>query len=95
MIVFYGTTGCRECDAIEEALQTLCLAHERVLVAPHGGKTQRLPRGIAPPALVDGKEIIEGHGAVLVHLEKLAEIKGLWDKYQSDACYCDDEGNAE
>jgi len=95
MIIFYGTKGCRDCEAIEEAFQSLCLAHELIQTAPHGKKPRGLPRGTRPPALLDGKEIIEGHGAVLAHLDKLEGIKGLWDKYQSDACYCDDEGNVE
>lgn len=95
MIVFYATSGCSACNAIEETLESLCLAHKLVQTAPLGKKPRGLPRGAGPPALLDGRQVIEGHGPVLAHLEKLEKIKGLWDKYQSDACYCDDEGNLE
>ena len=95
MIIFYGTRGCRDCRTIEEALLSLCLAHELVQTGPRGKRPRGLPPGTRPPALVDGREIIQGHGTVLAHLDKLKGVKALWDKYQSDACYCDDEGNVE
>jgi hypothetical protein len=45
--------------------------------------------------LVDGEETFEGSDKIIRHLEELEDFARLWRKYQSDACYCDDEGNVE
>jgi hypothetical protein len=43
--------------------------------------------------LRDGDEVFEGSKAVADHLEEMKEFKRQWYKFQSDACYCDEEGN--
>jgi hypothetical protein len=39
--------------------------------------------------------MIQGSDAIIKHLEELEKFKELWDKFQSYACYCDEEGNVE
>lgn len=92
MIVFFRADDCRECDAIEEALAELVLAHRVVRFAgdqPYEG----LPEGLSPPVLADGGEWFAGGRAIRRRLDELGEFKAEWDKFQSDACYCDDQGN--
>jgi len=45
-----------------------------------------------PPELIDGEVRVSGEEACRRHLESLAEIKAEWDRFQSDACYIDDDG---
>jgi glutathione S-transferase len=87
-MTLYITADCSTCTQVREALDELALAHETV-VLPAGGKSDRLPEGTQPPALVDDGRVIQGAGAIFVYLEELEELKRVWLKYQSDVCYCD------
>ncbi|PLX84911.1 MAG: hypothetical protein C0617_06080 [Desulfuromonas sp.] len=90
MITFYHSRGCPRCAAIREGLETLCLAH-RVVGVGGGEAAEGLPDGIRPPVLLDGREVVRGHRAIRDRLDSLEAIKAEWDKYQSDACYCDED----
>ena len=85
MITFFRTESCKGCREIQEAMQRISLAHKAVMVS----------KGQKAPVLEDNGERIEGHDKIIAHLRKLEEFKKEWDKFQSDACYCDEEGNAE
>lgn len=47
------------------------------------------------PLLVDKAKYIEGEANIVAYLDKLRKFKAEWDKFQSDSCYCDDDGNIE
>jgi glutaredoxin len=91
MITFYRRQSCRGCAAVQETLEELSLAHRVVLV----GEDAKPPEGTKPPVLVDDEEVIQGRDNILAHLEELKDFKAQWDKFQTDACYCDEEGNVE
>jgi len=95
MIYFYRRRRCQSCRNLEDMLQELCLAHKVVPVSD----PRQLPRTLPPwtrlPALDDNGRTISGQTAILRHLETLADFKAQWDKYQSDACYCDEPGEPE
>lgn len=94
MITFFRTPDCPECVEIQETLEELCLAHN-VMLLKGDDDAAGLPQGTHPPVLVDGNEVIQGRESIMAHLEGLEEFKALWEKYQTDACYCDEEGNVE
>lgn len=79
--------------AIQEVLKELCLAHDTVVLDSRQDLPDELRASGPPPVLVDDGEIIQGREKILAHLEDLAAFKDLWYKFQSDACYCDEEGN--
>jgi len=91
MITFIRTKDCPRCSDIQEALEELVLAHEVVVLSGRDEDHEALPGGRKPPVLIDGEEVIEGSKAILEHLEHLEHFKEWWDKFQSDACYCDEE----
>lgn len=93
MITLYCKTGDSQCLRIHEELEELVIAHELVEVS--GGGDARLPEHGPLPLLVDGPRRVHGLAAVESYLEELGRFASLWRKYQSDACYCDDEGNVE
>lgn len=95
MIVFYRTKNCPGCQSIQETLEEMVLAHRVVIVEKGEDSWEQLPGGVTPPVLVDDKETIQGSKNIVKRLEKLEKFKALWEKFQSDACYCDEEGNVE
>lgn len=95
MITFFRTKSCPGCSAIQETLEELCIAHKVILVDENRGRSSGLPAGARPPVLVDEDEVIQGGDAIIGHLEKLKDFKAVWEKFQSDACYCDEAGNIE
>ncbi len=88
MLLFFRAAQCRKGDAIQETLERLCLAHEVRTGRARG-------RDVSGPVLIDGARVIEGDESIRKHLEELEAVKALWDKYQTDACYCDDRGGIE
>jgi len=95
MITFYRTKNCPGCQSIQDTLEEMVLAHKVVMIEKGEESWQKLPEGTKPPVLVDEKETIQGSKNIVEHLEKLEKFKALWEKFQSDACYCDEEGNIE
>lgn len=47
------------------------------------------------PLLIDEEAVFEGPAEIVKHLNDLEEFKNQWYKFQSDVCYCDDDGNVE
>ena len=90
MLKFFRTPACPACQAIEDILTELCLAHEVVLVSRDSMSKNKLPEGTRAPVLVDDGDVIQGSENIVGHLEKLKDFKELWYKFQSDACYCDE-----
>lgn len=89
-MTFYRTKGCPGSQAIEETLNDLTMAFDSVVV----DDISRLPEvlsGQKLPLLVDEGKIIQGAEKIVHHLAQLADFKKQWYKYQSDACYCEDD----
>lgn len=92
MITLFRTADCPRCRRIQDALEDLAVAH-RVVVVVEG--RAGLPAEVASaerlPVLLDDGERFVGAEAILKHLEGLEAFSALWYKFQSDACYCDEE----
>jgi glutaredoxin len=93
MMTFFRTEDCKGCGAIQEALRHLCMAHETVVVSSEAELPAEAAGHGGPPILVDEHEVIGGSRQIIDHLEELERYKSQWYKYQSDVCYCDDEGD--
>jgi glutaredoxin len=93
MITLYRTEDCPRCSAIQEVLEALTLAHKVVVV--EDSEDPEVPHAARLPVLDDEGHLIVGRDAILDHLDKLAGFKAEWEKFQTDACYCDEEGNVE
>ena len=91
MIEFYRPADCGECEEIEAALQDMVVAH-RVIVVDPAQQPARLPADTPLPALVDNGQVFSGRAALAEHLRALEKIVADWRRFQSDACYLDDEG---
>lgn len=87
MITLYRTPDCPACRRMQEVLEDLVVDHRVVTVRRPADRPDDLP------ALRDDDQLIHGRDAVLAHLEELERFRELWYKFQSDACYCDEEGD--
>ncbi len=89
MIKFYRSTRCQTCAEVEEALKTMVVAHEVIVVEPG-----RRPADLAPdtplPVLLDNGRTISGQPAITSYLAELEQFVSDWRKFQGDACYCDE-----
>jgi hypothetical protein len=74
---------------IVEALEELAIVHE--IIPPDGDRHP--PNGAATPVLDDDGTLVEGRKRILEYLRGLQDFKDQWYKFQSDACYCDDDGD--
>ncbi len=95
MITFYRTRNCKACANIQDVLEDMCISHKTIVLASASELPDELDAGGPPPVLVDEHEVVQGRDNILAHLEKLEEFMELWYKFQSDACYCDENGNVE
>lgn len=89
MITFFRTSDCPGCEAIQEVLDDLGVAHKVVIVPPGGNPQESMPDAAKPPVLADDDKVVQGNGNIIAYLEELKGFKELWYKYQSDTCYCD------
>ena len=91
MLVFYRTKECPGCQGIQSTIEAMHQPHRVMLVDKGAIDIIGAPPDLKPPVLIDNTEIFQGRDNILAHLEKLEEFKTQWYKFQSDACYCDDE----
>lgn len=95
MLKFYHNPHCPKCGEIQDVLEAMNFAHQGIAVKNSNeiGDDDFADKKL--PMLIDDNKIFEGSEAILQHLEELKGFKELWDKFQSDACYCGDEGEIE
>jgi len=89
MITFYRRPDDPWADEIQEALNEMVIAHETESVSEAAALPADVPE---TPALRDEEEVITGEAALRDHLEDLRQLMNDWDRFQSDACYIEDDG---
>ncbi|GAB4421645.1 MAG: hypothetical protein Fur0044_19280 [Anaerolineae bacterium] len=91
MIKLYRPADCPDCAEIEAALQEMVVAHQ-VIVLEGGQTAAELGPKVALPAIRENNRTISGPGAINTYLKELAKFVADWQRFQSDSCYLDDEG---
>lgn len=90
MITLYRSPEDELGHEIERALEDMVIAYETETV--HDEST--LPADIPTlPALRDEGTAITGEDALRSHLQHLARLMEDWDRFQSDACYIEEDGS--
>lgn len=80
-------------DEVQGALEAIVIQHDVVIV----DSADDLP-GVGAvsmqdlPALVDDGVVYASEAGLQRHVEELRQLMGVWDRFQSDACYIDDDG---
>jgi hypothetical protein len=89
MITLYRHPDDSWADEVQTALDDMVIAYETEQV----GDSTALPDDVPDtPALRDDGEVITGEAALRDHLDDLRELMNDWDRFQSDACYIEDDG---
>jgi glutaredoxin len=95
MIRFYRRRDCPLCADIQEAMERMVLAHEVIMVEKGRKEQAGLPAHVPLPVLMDEGKLIQGAENIKEHLERLEGFKAEWERFQTDACYCDENGEPE
>lgn len=93
MITFYSLKNDVNSEEIEDVLKETKTAHEVITVEDKNDS--RIPKGKQPPLLVHDQQVVQGAADIFKYLQELKEYEKQWYKFQSDACYTDDEGNVQ
>jgi glutathione S-transferase len=89
MITLYRRPDDAWADEVQTALDEMVIAYETETVTDDAALPDDVPD---TPALRDDGEVITGEAALRTHLEELQELMNDWDRFQSDACYIEDDG---
>jgi len=90
MITLYRRPDDEWADEIQDALDEMVIAYETETIEDE----QSLPNDIPDlPALRDDVEVVTGEAALRDHLDHLRDLMADWDRFQSDACYVEEDGS--
>jgi hypothetical protein len=90
MIVLYRRPDDPWADEIQEALDEMVIAYETEPVADDSSLPSDVPE---LPALRDDGEVVTGEAALQTRLDDLRGLMADWDRFQSDACYVEEDGS--
>jgi hypothetical protein len=90
MVTLYRRPDDAWADEIQEALDEMVIAYETETIADDEARPDDVPD---TPALRDDGEVVTGEDALRAHLEELRQLMNDWDRFQSDACYVEDDGS--
>lgn len=77
-------------DEIQAALDEMVIDYETETIEDGHPPPDDVPD---LPALRDEGEIVTGETALRDHLDTLRALMADWDRFQSDACYVEDDGS--
>jgi hypothetical protein len=90
MITLYRRPNDPWADEIQEALDEMVIAYETEAVDDDRALPDDIPN---LPALRGEDAVITGEDALRDHLDALRDLMADWDRFQSDACYVEDDGS--
>ena len=90
MITLYHRPNDAHADSIQETLDDLVVAYDTVVVPQDQSPPSDVP---SLPALRDDGTVITGKNALSRHLSELETLLSDWRRFQSDACYVNDDGS--
>lgn len=90
MITLYRRPDDSWADEIQEALDDLVIAYETETIGPDTSPPDDVPE---LPALRNEGDIVTGEATLREHLDHLRSLMADWDRFQSDACYVEEDGS--
>jgi hypothetical protein len=88
MITLYLLKNDEQSEHVCELFRDLAVSH-RVVYKPS------LPSRLRLPAVVDDDRILQGREEIEAYVEELTLYLAEWQKFQSDACYCNRDGEVD
>jgi hypothetical protein len=95
MITLYIKEDCATCGELVDSLREISLAHNLVHVEFSNLRFIGKKQISNLPAITDGAKLIVGTAEVRNYIAKLEVIKAVWDRFQTDSCYCNQDGEIE
>lgn len=90
MIILYRRPDDAWADEIQEDLDEMVIAYDTETVEDETS----LPGDVDDlPALRDEEKVVTGETALREHLDHLRDLMEDWDRFQSDACYVEEDGS--
>lgn len=90
MITLFRASDSTVADRVQQRLEDLVVAH-RVVVAGSDSESDEIPPSL--PAIQDGERVVSGARALDQYLDGLEKLMADWNRFQTDACYVDDDGS--
>ena len=91
MLTLYRTPEDELGLQIENKLRDIVIAHNVKIIHTR----EEIPDDMeydSLPVLIDNGNCISGETELIQHIEVLKKLMKDWDKFQSDACFMDDDG---
>ena len=89
MLTLYRRPDDARADEVQDTLDEIVIAYQTETIADDTTLPDDVPD---TPALRDDGEVISGEADLNEHLQKLTDLMNDWDRFQSDACYIEDDG---
>ena len=89
MIKLYRDENSPQADIIEAEFRDMVLGYDRIVVGEK--EAAQLFDATALPVITNNEKIVSGDG-IPSYIKELKQLMREWQRFQSDACYVDDDG---
>ena len=89
MIKLYRAENSPQADMIEAEFRDIVLGYDRVVVDEK--KAAQLFDDATLPVITNNERVVSGDG-IPGYIKELKQLMREWQRFQSDACYVDDDG---
>lgn len=89
MIKLYREENSPQADMIEAEFRDIVLGYDRVVVDEK--KAAQLFDDAPLPVITNNERVVSGDG-IPGYIKELKQLMREWQRFQSDACYVDDDG---
>ena len=89
MIKLYREENSPQADAIEAEFREMVMGYDRVVMEPQ--QAGEMFAGRTLPVITNNERVVSGD-EVKPYLKELERLMRDWQRFQSDACYVDEDG---
>lgn len=90
MIKLYRKENSTRADAIEAEFREMILGYDRVVIAEKEAR-QMFGAQTSLPVITNNEKIVSGE-EIPAYLQELQQLMRDWQRFQSDSCYVDNDG---
>lgn len=91
MIELFRTTQGKTADWVEAEFRELVVGYCKHLITP-AQADKLFGKHVQLPVIRDHERVVSGRDALLGYLRELEKLAADWRRFQSDACYIDEDG---
>lgn len=91
MIELFRTEQSKTADWVEAEFRELVVGYRKILTTPQHA-AELFGEQVALPVIRENGRLISGRDNLLDYLRDLEKLATEWRRFQSDACYIDEDG---